>query len=458
MAEQQKPYSNVLAMIGHTPLIEFARLDTGPCQLFGKLELANPGGSIKDRIGLSMIESAEQRGALKPGMTIIEATAGNTGLGLALVAAQKGYRLVLVIPDKMSVEKIHNCKAMGAEVILTRSDVAKGHPEYYQDLAARLAQENGWYFINQFANPDNVKAHAENTGPEIWAQMDGKLDAVVVGVGSSGTISGLTRFFRETAPQVEIVLADPQGSVLADYIKTGVLGEKGSWLVEGIGEDFIPEICDLSAVKHAYSIPDSEAFAAARELLRVEGIQAGSSSGTLLAAALRYCRAQTTPKRVVTLVCDTGTRYVSKLYNDAWMFDLGFQQRTAHGDLRDLISRLFDERATVVVGPGDTLATAHNRMRNNGYSQLPVMDGDYFIGMLTEGDIMRAAQDGGFTQTAETAVNKGFPRLAANSSLATLFSLLETETAVAIMVEERFCGLITRSDVLNYLRRQEEKK
>src|SRR5690606_39179653 len=162
------------------------------------------------------------------------------------------------------------------------------------------------------------------TGPEIWAQMEGQLDAVVVGVGSSGTISGLTQFFRATAPQVELVLADPQGSVPADYIKTGVLGEKGSWLVEGIGEDFIPEICDLSAVKHAYSIPDSEAFAAARELLRVEGIQAGSSSGTLLAAALRYCRAQTTPKRVVTLVCDTGTRYVSKLYNDAWMFDLGF--------------------------------------------------------------------------------------------------------------------------------------
>lgn len=451
-------YKNALEMIGHTPLIEFTRLDTGPCRLFGKLELANPGGSIKDRIALKMIEAAEERGDLQPGGTIIEATAGNTGLGLALVAAQKGYRLVLVIPDKMSVEKIHNCRAMGAEVILTRSDVAKGHPEYYQDYAARLAQENGWYYINQFANPDNVRAHAEGTGPELWEQMGQDVDAVVVGVGSSGTISGLTKFFRETAPQVEIVLADPQGSVLADYIRTGELGEKGSWLVEGIGEDFIPEICDLSAVKTAYSIPDQEAFDTARELLRVEGIQAGSSSGTLLAAALRYCREQSEPRRVVTLVCDTGTRYVSKLYNDSWMFDQGFLQREKHGDLRDIISRLYEERATVVVGPEDTLATAHNRMRNNGYSQLPVMDGDDFLGVLSEGDIARVAARDGFSRPAREAMNPSFPLMEADRPLTQLQELLEMETAVAIMKDNRFCGLVTRSDILNALRRREEGK
>lgn len=449
-------YHNALEMIGRTPLIEFKRLDTGPCRLFGKLELANPGGSIKDRIALQMIEAAEARGDLKPGGTIIEATAGNTGLGLALVAAQKGYRLVLVIPDKMSVEKIHNCRAMGAEVILTRSDVAKGHPEYYQDYAARLAKENGWYYINQFANPDNVRAHAEGTAPEIWEQMEGRLDAVVLGVGSSGTISGLTRFFREHAPQVEIVLADPEGSVLADYVKTGKLGEKGSWLVEGIGEDFIPEICDLSAVRTAYSIPDGEAFEAARELLRLEGIQAGSSSGTLLAAALRYCREQTEPKRVVTLVCDTGTRYVSKLYNDSWLFDLGFLKRRPHGDLRDVISRLFEERATVVVGPDDTLATAHNRMRNNGYSQLPVMDGERFLGVLTEADIMRVVSENGFSRPAREAMNPNFPILDAGRPFEQLVERLATEPAVAIMHGDRFCGLVTRSDVLNWFRRREE--
>jgi len=206
-------FGNVLEMIGRTPMLELRQLDAGPCRLFLKLELQNPGGSIKDRIGLTMIEEAERRGDLKPGGTIIEATAGNTGLGLALVAAQKGYRVVLVLPDKMSQEKIFNLRAMGAEVVLTRSDVEKGHPEYYQDLGARLAREHGYFHINQFGNPDNPKAHATTTGPEILEQMDGQVDAVVVGIGSSGTIAGLTQCFRERLPSVQIILADPEGSV-----------------------------------------------------------------------------------------------------------------------------------------------------------------------------------------------------------------------------------------------------
>lgn len=453
-------YSNVLEMVGNTPLIEVRHLDTGPCRLFLKLESQNPGGSIKDRIALSMIGEAEKRGDIRPGDTIIEATAGNTGLGLALVAAQKGYKLILVIPDKMSSEKIFNCKAMGAEVILTRSDVAKGHPEYYQDLAARLARENGWFYINQFGNPDNVKAHEEGTGPEIWEQMNHDLDAVVVGVGSSGTVTGVGHYFQRVAPRAEIILADPQGSVLADYIKTGVLGEKGTWLVEGIGEDFIPDICDLDVVKKAYSIPDAEAFAVARELLRREGVLGGSSTGTLLAAALRYCREQTEPKRVVTLVCDTGNRYLSKLYNDFWLFDLGFLQRKHTGDLRDFISRPYLERATVTVGPDDTLATAHNRMRTNGYSQLPVVDGDKFLGVLAEIDIIRAVAEGrdGFKQAVRAALNTGFPTMDVKTPLATLMSRLEIEPAVAIMEDTVFHGLITRSDVLNHLRKKEEGK
>src|SRR5210317_1104816 len=206
-------YSNVLDMVGQTPMLEVKHIDTGPCRLFLKLELMNPGGSIKDRIGISMIEEAEKRGDIKPGDTIVEATAGNTGLGLALVAAQKGYRLILVLPDKMSQEKIFNLRAMGTEVVLTRSDVAKGHPEYYQDLGASIAAEKNAYFINQFGNPDNPKAHEETTAPEIWKDMDHALDAVVVGVGSSGTITGLTRYFAREAPTVDIVLADPKGSV-----------------------------------------------------------------------------------------------------------------------------------------------------------------------------------------------------------------------------------------------------
>src|SRR6187551_3927115 len=349
-------YQNAIEMIGKTPMLQLHRFDTGPCELFLKLEYMNPGGSIKDRIGLSMIEQAEKRGALKPGGTIVEATAGNTGLGLALVAAQKGYRVVLVLPDKMSQEKIFNLRAMGAEVVLTRSDVEKGHPEYYQDLATRLARERGYYHVNQFGNPDNPMAHRTTTGPEILEQLECDIDAVVVGIGSSGTITGLTQFFRERLPSVELILADPDGSVLADQVNKGSYGKAGAWLVEGIGEDFIPEICDFSMCRKGYSIPDAESFAVAREILRKEGLLVGSSTGTLVAAALRWCREQKRAKRVVTFACDTGNKYLSKLFNDFWMEDQGFIQRERHGDLRDLIGRPHGERATVVVGPGDILA------------------------------------------------------------------------------------------------------
>lgn len=450
-------YSNVLEMIGDTPLIELTHLDTGPCRLFLKLEYMNPGGSVKDRIGLAMIEEAERRGDLKPGDTIIEATAGNTGLGLALVAAQKGYRLKLFIPDKMSQEKIFSVRAMGAEVVLTRSDVGKGHPEYYQDYAARVAKETGAYFINQFANPDNVKAHEEHTGPEIWEQMEHDLDAVVVGVGSSGTITGIGKYLKRTAPHVEMVLADPEGSVLADYIRTGILGEKGNWLVEGIGEDFIPSICDISLARRAYSISDKESFDTARLVLRKEGLLLGSSSGTLIAAALRYCREQTEPKRVVTLGADTGNKYLSKFYNDFWMLEHGFLKRETRGDLADIIGRPHAERAAVYVGPDDTLLTAHNRLRNNGFSQLPVIDEGRFVGAVTETDILIrvAADPEGFRAAVRTAMNANFPRLTVTTPVDALFSLLETESAVAVLDErEEFIGLITRTDALNFVRRQ----
>jgi cystathionine beta-synthase len=449
-------YANVLEMIGRTPMLKLNRLDAGPCELFLKLELQNPGGSIKDRIGVSMIEEAEKRGDLKSGATIVEATAGNTGLGLALVAAQKGYRLILVLPDKMSQEKIFNLRALGAEVILTRSDVSKGHPEYYQDLGERIAKERGAYFINQFANPDNPKAHELTTAPEIWDQMSHRLDAIVVGVGSSGTLAGLTHFFKKHAPHVEMVLADPQGSVLTDYIRTGQIKAKGSWLIEGIGEDFIPKICDFSMTQRAYSIPDGESFAAARALLSREGVMAGSSTGTLLAAALRYCREQKTAKRVVTFACDTGNRYLSKLYNDFWLEDQGFVAREVFGDLRDLVGRPHGEHATIFVGPDDVLTTAHNRLRNAGFSQLPVMDGNKLIGIVTEDDIIRFAfgRPERFNEPVRLAMNATFLRVDKATSVNNLVAMLEVRSSAAVMDGEQFLGLITRSDVLNYLRRQ----
>ncbi len=450
-------YSNVLEMVGRTPLLEVTRIDTGPCRLFLKLELMNPGGSIKDRIGISMIEEAEKRGDIRPGDTLVEATAGNTGIGLALVASQKGYRLILVLPDKMSQEKIFNLRAMGAEIVLTRSDVGKGHPEYYQDLARRIAADRGAYYINQFGNPDNPRAHEETTAPEIWGQMEHDLDAVVVGVGSSGTISGMSAFFRREAPDVEMVLADPEGSILAGYVKTGTISPGRSWLVEGIGEDFLPDICDLSLVKTAYTISDGESFAAARELLRREGILAGSSSGTLLAAALRYCREQTEARRVVTFACDTGNKYLSKLYNDFWMEDNGFIVREQTGDLRDLIGRPHGERATITVGPDDILITAHNRLRNAGFSQLPVMEEDRLVGVITEDDIIRFVfgRPQLMTEPVRQAMRTQFLKVDRHTSLDNLVALLHGDSYAAVTDEggASFLGLITRSDVLNYLRR-----
>jgi len=446
----------VLDLIGNTPLVPVTRLDTGPCELFLKLENQNPGGSIKDRIGLAMIEAAERSGQLKPGGTVVEATAGNTGIGLALVARAKGYRIVLVVPDKMATEKVVQLKAMGAEVHTTRSDVGKGHPEYYQDVAARLVKDiPGAWYADQFNNPHNPLTHETGTGPEIWGQMGQRVDAVVVGVGSGGTLAGLTRFFRRANPDIAMVLADPKGSILCDLIKTGRHDEAGSWAVEGIGEDFVPSIADLSGVKDAFSITDEESFETARQLFRAEGILAGSSSGTLLAAALRYCRQQTSPKRVVTFVCDTGTRYLSKVYSDHWMFDQGLLKRAAQGDLRDLISRPAEQGAVVYAGPQDTLATAFSRMREANVSQLPVLVGGKLVGLIDESDLLArlAANQGVFKDLVETAMSKDVRTLPPSASLADLQGVLKQGDVAVIADADRFYGLVTRFDLLNHLRK-----
>jgi cystathionine beta-synthase len=404
-----------------------------------------------------MIEEAEKRGDLKPGDTIVEATAGNTGLGLALVAQQKGYPLILVLPDKMSQEKIFNLRAMGAEVILTRSDVARGHPEYYQDLGRSIAAEKGAYFINQFGNPDNPLAHETTTAPEILEQMEGDVDAIVLGVGSSGTVSGFSKYLKKNSPGTALIIADPVGSILAEYINEGNLSTKSSsWLVEGIGEDFIPDIADFSAVTRAYSISDAESFDTARDLLKKEGILAGSSTGTLVCAALKFCREQTEAKRVVSFACDTGNKYLSKLYNDFWLEDQGFIERESHGDLRDLIGRPHGERATITVGPGDVLTTAHNRLRNAGFSQLPVMERGKLVGVVTEDTIIRFVFGKPELMNADVrdAMQTEFIRLEKDASLNNLVAMLQVQPYAAVMDGEEFLGLITRSDVLNHLRKQ----
>ncbi len=316
--------TSVLDLIGNTPMLQVRKFDTGLCNLYLKLENQNPGGSIKDRMALNMVEAAERDGKLKPGGTIIEATAGNTGLSLALIAQQKGYRLILVIPDKMSQEKIFHLRAMGVEVIITPSNVTYDHPDYYQNKARSLAASMaGAFYIDQFNNPANAEAHERTTGPEIWEQMEHKVDAVICGSGSAGTILGLGRFFRARSPDTEIILADPKGSVLGPYVQTGVQPKAGSWLIEGIGKEFVSPNLDLSLISQAIIVDDIESIRTVRELLLKEGVLGGSSTGTLLAAALRYCRQQKTPKRVVTFVCDSGSKYLSKIFNPKWLKDNG---------------------------------------------------------------------------------------------------------------------------------------
>jgi cystathionine beta-synthase len=447
----------LLDLVGNTPLVRLSRLDTGPCELFVKLESQNPGGSIKDRIAQAMIEAAERDGRLPPGGTIVEATAGNTGIALALVGALKGYRTLLVVPDKMSREKIQHLQALGAEVVMTRSDVGRGHPDYYHDVAARIAAERpGACFVNQFANPANPAAHERTTGPEIWAQMEGRLDAVVCGVGSGGTLTGLTHYFRTVAPQVKMVLADPLGSVVAEYTRSGRIGTVGSWLVEGIGEDFLPAILDLSGVREAYEIPDAESFATARELLRLEGILGGSSSGTLVAAALRYCRSRDQPERVVTFVCDTGAKYLSKMYNDFWLADQGLVERPATGDLTDLISRRFAEGAVVTVKPDDTLLIAFGRFKLHDVSQLPVLDGDRIVGIVDESDVLLSVlrDSSRFEDPVAGVMSTRLETVSPDAPIERLLGIFEHEHVPIVVADGRFVGLVTRIDVLNYLRRK----
>jgi cystathionine beta-synthase len=453
---------SVLGAIGNTPLLELTRLDTGLCRLFVKLESQNPTGSIKDRIGLSMIEAAERDGHLRPDAdprpTIIEATAGNTGLGLALVASQKGYGLLLVIPDKMSQEKILHLRALGSQIRLTRSDVRKGHPEHYQELAARLARETpNSFYVNQFANPANPRAHESTTGPEIWAQTGQMLDAVVVGVGSGGTLTGLSRYFERVAPHVEMVLADPKGSILADIVNTGKAQKPAtSWLVEGIGEDFVPPNCELARVRAAYEISDAESFKTARELLLREGILGGSSSGTLLAAALRYCREQKHPKRVVTFVCDGGHKYLNKLYNDNWLFDQGLLDRPRQGNLVDLIVRRYQEGGAVTLAPGDSLLLAYRRMKLFDVSQLPVMEGEHVVGIVDESDLVvhMHTDPKRFQDSVASAMVRSVETIAPDAPIGDLLPIFQRDHVAVVSDHGHFVGLITRIDLLNYLRKQ----
>jgi len=336
--------------------------------------------------------------------------------------------------------------------------VPHGHPEYYTDMAERLAQQiPGGFYVNQFANDANSLAHFQTTGPEIWEQMDHKVDAFVAGIGSGGTITGIGQYLKSVGSEAKIILADPVGSTLAGIVNDGVPGPEGSYTVEGIGQNFVPDTANMDLIDTAYSIPDAEAIATVRELLLKEGILAGSSSGTLIASALRWCREQTEPKRVVTFVCDTGAKYLSKVYNDAWLADQGLGDQPLHGDLSDLISRKYEKGDVVVAGPDDTLDTAFKRMRGADVSQLPIIQDGRLVGILDESDIVHVmntdeiTRQERFKKPVGTVMTRDLDTVQVGESLDALIPLFDRDRVAIVLDGETFVGLITRTDLINHL-------
>tara|TARA_Y100001970_G_scaffold158998_1_gene194437 strand:+ start:57315 stop:58682 length:1368 start_codon:yes stop_codon:yes gene_type:complete len=447
---------SLLDLIGNTPLVKLSNIDTGLCDLYVKMESENPGGSIKDRIGLSIIEEAEKEGRLKKGGTIIEATAGNTGIGLALVASLKGYKMVLVIPDKMSREKILHLEGLGVEVILTRSDVPEGHPEYYQDVARKLANDNpDYFFADQFSNPANPLAHKQTTAPEIWKQMEGDIDAVVAGVGSGGTITGLGQYFKSKDPSIQVIAADPLGSVVADAVIKGEYKyEGGAWLVEGVGEDFIPNNLDLSLIDDAETVSDKEAFYMLKILLQEEGILGGSSTGTLVAGAVKWCKKQETKKRVVTFICDTGNKYLSKAFNKSWLHDNNLLESKETSFIKNMINRRADKGEMITVTTTDSLLVAYNRMRASDVSQIPVLNNNQLVGLVDEEDLLLSVSRNKetFSETVASIMVKDLDKLDIGATEKDLVDILSQGKVAIIYHDSQFLGFITKVDLINYYR------
>ena len=441
--------SDILETVGTTPLVRLNRsVERLPPLICVKVESFNPGGSTKDRVALSMILDAEHRGALRPKGTIIEATAGNTGLGLALIAAVRGYRCIFVLPDKMSEDKVRLLRAYGAEVVITPTNVPPDSPESYNGVADRLAREIvGAWRPNQFANLANPQAHYSQTGPEIWEQTEGRITVFVAAAGTGGTISGVGRYLKDLQPTVKVIGADIEGSILSG-------GTPGSWKVEGIGEDFVPSTLNAQVVDEWIRVSDAESFQTARLIARQEGILLGGSSGTALAAAFRYAQ-RLTPADVVVVLCpDTGRNYLSRMYDDAWMAQNGFAEvapeKTTAGDLLTALGR---EGKLIYLLPDNSLQEAVEIFRQNGISQLPVFENGQMVGAVQEITIMRALRQQGALATVPLRgiMARPMPQVDARVPLEEVYRLLLAgNTAVVVTRDGRLAGLVTRSDLMEY--------
>jgi cystathionine beta-synthase len=445
----------ILQSIGRTPLVRLRRLPEGlQAPIYAKLESLNPGGSVKDRVGIALIAEAERRGQLRPGGTIIEATAGNTGVGLAMVAAVKGYRCIFVLPDKMAPEKIRLLRGYGAEVVITPTNVPPDSPESYNGVADRLTREiPGAWRANQFSNLTNPEIHYRTTGPEIWEQTEGRIAVFVAGVGTGGTLSGVARYLKERNPDVKIVGADPEGSVLSG-------GTPGPWKVEGIGEDFVPRTFNSQLVDDWIRVTDTESFHVARSLARREGILLGGSSGTAVAAALRYARRLAADQLVVVLCADTGRNYLSKFYDDAWLAEnhLEWHAQPVHS-IGDLL-RTRGSRQLVTIGPEATVSEAIELLQSVGISQLPVLQDGRAVGSIQEVTLARVLHDETDPNkvTVGEVMAKPLPQLDVTVHLDEAYRLLLAgNTGVLALSDGRVADIVTRIDLIEYWNRQRHK-
>jgi cystathionine beta-synthase len=446
--------NNILEQIGNTPLIKLNKINKGlKPQIFAKLESANPGGSVKDRIGYAMIVDAEKRGIIKPGGTIIEATSGNTGIGLALTAAVKGYKSVFVVTSKVSDEKINYLKALGAEVIVVSNLADPDSPEYYVNVAKRLAKEiPNSFFAYQYSNPSNPEIHYQTTGPEIWEQTDGKITHFISSIGTGGTISGTGKYLKEKNPDIKVIAADPLGSIFKHYKETGELISGTPYLVEGIGQDCLPENVHFQYIDRIYNISDKESFSAARRLTKEEGIFCGGSTGTIVHVALEVAKNCSENDVIVFIVCDTGERYLTKVHNIEWLK----QNRMLEPEVRTLrdlsdIKKQKGVEEIVSVKEMDFVKDVLQLISKTGYSQIPVMEGRQSIGCIRENRLLTKLVENPllYNSQIKDVMEESLPILDAKTEIEEVKKYLKTNSAILVSDFSLITDIITRYDLIN---------
>lgn len=447
--------NNILERVGNTPLIKINKINHGlKPQIFAKLESANPGGSVKDRIGISMLEAAEKEGKIKPGGTVIEATSGNTGIGLALACSVKGYKSIFVVTDKVSFEKINYLKAFGADVIVVSNAVSQDHPDYYITVAKRINQETpNSIFMYQYSNPANPEVHYHTTGPEIWEDTEGKITHFISGIGTGGTISGTGRYLKEKNKNIQVIGADPFGSIFKHYKEKDEVIKGTPYLVEGIGQDCLPNNVHFQYIDKIYNITDKESFYYARLLTKEEGIFCGGSTGTIVATTLKVAQDLSNDDIVVFIVSDTGERYLSKFHSEEWLRE----KRLLSEDKQTLKNLVLAKKngktkELVYVDAQDKVRTAVEVLNTKGYSQLPVMDNGQSVGSLREGRVMAKLLDNPDLLDAkvEEVMGASFPTVDEKTDINKVKKYLSDSPAVLVTEYGRIIDIITRYDVLEY--------